>query len=98
MGSSKACGLTAQKVIPDPRRLVYFWKLLASGGGVFDSGCDDNGPARKDPSALPALHHLLGVLSVALPLRITSEPTQPTRHPFGALAPMPPHTVVPSAY
>src|SRR5450631_4087515 len=98
MGSSRARGLIAQKVTPDPSRLVYFWKLLASGGGVFDTSCDDSGPARKAPSELPAVHHVLGVVSVALPLKITSEPTYRTRHPFGSLAPMPAYTGVTSVY
>src|SRR5215472_17524656 len=99
-----AAGLIPQKVIPDPSRLVYCWKLLASGGGVFDSGCDDNGPARKNPCAFPAVHQVLGVGGVVvrspLPLKITSEPAKRTRHPValgvpsGLVAPMPPYTGV----
>src|ERR1700739_4939564 len=95
-----ALGLIPQKVIPDPSRLVYSRKLLASGGGVFDSGCVEMTPARKDPCALPAVHHVLGVVAVALPLRITSEPVERTRHPValgvpsGLVAQMPPYTGV----
>ena len=98
MGLFKAFGLTAQKVIPEPSRLVYCWKLPERGAGVFDIGCDDNGPARKAPSALPAVHHVLGVVPVALPLKITSEPTYRTRQPLGSLAPMPAYTGVTKVY
>src|SRR5690349_7448826 len=101
-----ALGLIPQKVIPDPSRLVYFWKLFASGAGVCDSGCVEITPARKDPWELPAVHQVFGVTrfplesKVALPPKITSEPVYLTRHPValgvpsGLVAPMPPYTGV----
>src|ERR1700722_14648294 len=98
MGLSRALGLTAQKLIPEPSRLVYCWRLLEGGAGVFDICCADNGPARKAPRALPAVHHVLGVVSVALPLKITSEPTYRTRQPLGSLAPPPAYTGVTKVY
>src|ERR1700734_4294677 len=98
MGLFRALGFTAQKVIPEPNRLVYSWKLPERGAGVFDICCDDNGPARKAPSALPAVHHVLGVVAVALPLRITSEPAYRTRQPLGSLAPMPAYIALTRAY
>src|ERR1700721_3473175 len=92
MGSSRACGFTAQKVTPEPSKLGYFRKVLARGPALFNTCSDDNGPARKAPSALPAVHHVLGVVAVALPLKITSEPAYRTRQPLGSLAPMPAYT------
>src|SRR5215469_18472673 len=101
-----ALGSIPQKVIPDPSRLVYWRKLLASGGGVFDIGCDEIAPARKYPCELYAVHQVLSAVGGGpfvgspLPCKITSEPTYRTRHPvalgvpFGLVAPMPPYTGV----
>src|SRR3954469_17866303 len=67
-GLSMAFGLIAQKLIPDPSRSVYFCQLSESGAGVFGICCAENGPARKDPCELPAVHQV----PLSLPLKITS--------------------------